>query len=633
MHHCGGGVQPVVGACVGAVHNADDSDVALGITRISGPQEQNAGVSRPKEQTEVVMDDSRTGPPLHLPTVEDRRAAIEQANGPWATMTLAAALDRAAQRHGDSPFVMTDDHIWSYRDIAQASRLLGARLLAQGIRPRDHVAIVMANVVEFAIAKFAIARVGAVAVPVNFMLRRTELEYILRQADCVALITMNRFRDHDHLADLDVLMPGWETRGGGDAFPKLRTVFAVAVDEPLRPGVRALIDPAWAPTKPDLDAIAAVEAQADPEFRCDVLYTSGTTGYPKGAMITHDMILRVAYASSYSMAREQGRRVLFALPMHHVFGYVECMVAMMFVGGAIVPRPRFDATDMVEAAERYQVSEICCVPLMTQAMIEVVRERGFDCPTLVAFFNSGGVNPPTIWQEIRDHFGARELLTGYGMTETSASSCCALSEGDDDRLQTSNGRLKQAGIASLADQGPHLVAYKTVDPVTGDDLAPGAKGELLARGYCVTRGYYNKPEETRAAFTPDGWFRTGDIGTISADGYVRLLGRVKESYRCGGEMVMPEEVENVLKMHPDIANAIVVGVPDERMGEVGCALIVGRNRVPQSDEIMAFCRDRIARFKVPKYVIPVDHSELPYTVTGRARRVQLAADARKRLSL
>lgn len=563
--------------------------------------------------------------------VAQRQAEIERLNAPWAMMTLAGALDRAADLHPDAPFVMTDERVWSYRAVQDASRVLAARLLAHGVRPRDHVAIVLANLVEFAIAKFAVARLGAVAVPVNFMLRRTEMEYIFRQADCVALITMNRFRGHDYLADLDAMMPGWEHLGGGTAFPCLRTVFAVAVEGPLRPGARPLIDPAWTPSAQDLSAVAAAEAQSDPEFRCDVLYTSGTTGQPKGAMITHDMILRVAYASTYSMAREPGRRVLFALPLHHVFGYVECMVAMMFVGGAIVPRLRFDAADMVQAAERYQVSEICCVPLMTQAMMEVVRARGFDCPTLIAYFNSGGVNPPGIWQEIRDLFGARELLTGYGMTETSASACGVLTHADDPRLLTSNGRLKEAGIASLPGEGRHLVVYKAVDPVTGADLPPGEKGELLARGYCVTRGYYNKPRETAEAFTPDGWFHTGDVGTIDAEGFVRLLGRIKESYRCGGEMIMPEEVETFLKTHPDIANAIVVGVPDAKMGEVGCALVVGRDRTPDQAEIAAFCHERIARFKIPKYVIAVTHEDLPYTVTGRARRVELARVACQRL--
>lgn len=567
------------------------------------------------------------------PTLAQRRAKIEAINTPWHKRTLAGALDHAAERHADAPFVMTDDHIWTYGEIRDASRKLAARLVAHGVRPRDHVALVLGNQVEFAIAKFAIARLGAVAVPINFMLRQAEIGYILKQADCVALIVMNRFRDHDYLDDLDALMPGWETRGGGSGYPCLRQVFVVAVETQLRPTALPLLDASWSPTARDMALLAEAESSADPDFRCDVLYTSGTTGHPKGAMITHDMILRIAFASTYTLAREPGRRVLFALPMYHVFGYVECLVAMMFVGGAIVPRIRFDALDMVEAAERYNVGEICCVPLMTQAMLEVVRDRGFDCPSLVAFFNSGGVSPPAIWQDIRDHFGARELMSGYGMTECSASTCCAISEGDDQILRDTNGRLKLAGIAAIPGDGPHLVTYKTVDPVTGDDLAPGEKGELLARGYCVTAGYYNKPDETGRAFSADGWFHTGDVGTMDADGYVRLMGRIKEAYRCGGEMVMPEEVENFLKTHPEIENVIVVGVPDERMGEVGCALVVGRKRSPDQAELTTFCQDQIARFKIPKYVIPVTAADLPYTVTGRARRVELAGDARRKLNL
>ncbi|MDO9526304.1 MAG: class I adenylate-forming enzyme family protein [Gemmobacter sp.] len=569
----------------------------------------------------------------HWKSLAQRRAIIEQANGPWKKRTLAGTLDHAAERHGDSPFVIAEDRVWTYSEIREESRRLAARLLAHGVRPRDHVAIILGNQVEFTIAKFAVARLGAVAVSVNFMLRQAEIGYILQQADCVALIVMNMFRDHDYLADLDALMPRWETGAGGGGYPCLRRVFVVPVEAPLRPGSLPLIDAAWSPSAADLAMLTEAEAKADPDFRCDVLYTSGTTGHPKGAMITHDMILRIAYASTYTLAREPGRRVLFALPMYHVFGYVECLVAMMFIGGAIVPRIRFDALDMVEAAERHQVGEICCVPLMTQAMLDVVRTRGFNCPSLVAFFNSGGVNPPTIWQDIRDHFGARELMSGYGMTECSASTCCAISEGDDNVLRNSNGRLKLAGLAAVPGDGAHLVIYKTIDPETGADLAPGEKGELMARGYCVTKGYYNKPEETARAFTPDGWFHTGDVGTMDADGYVRLMGRIKEAYRCGGEMVMPEEVENFLKTHPDIENVIVVGVPDARMGEVGCALVVGRGRTPDQKDLTEFCQNRIARFKIPKYVIPVAAADLPFTVTGRARRVQLASDARRRLNL
>jgi fatty-acyl-CoA synthase len=553
--------------------------------------------------------------------------------GAWQPMTISQALDRATSKYATRPFVMTDGRIWSYQDVQEASRQVAARLIEQGVRPRDHVGLILGNYVEFVIAKFAIARIGAVAVPINIVLRQRELSYIIAQADCVALITMDWYRGRDYLADLDAIMPGWELAGGGENFPKLHTVFVVHTDGSERPGVKQLTEPDWTPRIQTWETLKNAEHGADPYFACDVIYTSGTTGHPKGAIVTHDMVLRTGYASTYAMAREEGRRVLFAVPLYHVFGYVECLIASMFVGGAIIPRAAFDAKDMVEAAERFEVGEIACVPSMTRQMIEVAKERGFHCPSLVAFFNSGGDYPPTIWQEIRDVFGASELLMGYGMTETTASTCCCLPEGEDIHLLTSHGRLKDAGAAGFAEYGGKLAIYKAVNPETGEDLPHGEKGELLVRGYCVTRGYYNKPDENARAFTEDGWLRTGDVGTVDAEGYIRLLGRIKESYRCGGEMVMPEEVENFLKTHESIQNVYVVGVPDPKMGEVGCALIVPRGDVPDANAIMDFCRDRIARFKIPKYVIEVAPDKVPHTATGRPRRVFLASLARERLGL
>jgi fatty-acyl-CoA synthase len=219
------------------------------------------------------------------------------------------------------------------------------------------------------------------------------------------------------------------------------------------------------------------------------------------------------------------------------------------------------------------------------------------------------------------------------MTETTASTCCCLPEGDEKYLVISNGRPKDAGVAGFSRYAGKLNLYKAVDPVSGRDMPPGEKGELLVIGYGVTKGYYNKPDENARAFTSDGWFRTGDVGTVDAEGYVRLLGRIKESYRCGGEMVMPEEVEAFLKTHPAIKDVFVVGVPDNRMGEVGCALIVPSAQMPDISEIQAFCHNKIARFKIPKYALAIAPKDVPFTATGRTRRVQLAALAQELLEL
>jgi fatty-acyl-CoA synthase len=562
-----------------------------------------------------------------------RRAALEARHPVWRPKTLAQALDSAAGDFAERPLVLAESQIYTYRDIQNWSRTLAAGLIECGVQAGDHIAVVLANYPEFVAIRYAIARAGAVAVPVNFALRRQELSYILDQSDSKILITMDRLRDRNYLEDLDALVPGWESSGGGSRWPKLRRVFVHATEGKLRTGATSL-DALNALGTPTSQAeLSRRESAADPHLRSDVIYTSGTTGLPKGVMLTHDMILRAAYASAYTRAFEDGRRILFALPMYHVFGFVECLIASTFVGGAIVPQLSFDARKMLDAARSHRATEIVCVPMMTLKLLDVARQSGFDGSDLLAMFNSGGASPPTIWQDIRELLGAREILTAYGMTETTASTTCTLPEGADEFLLTTNGRLKFAGVAGDPDLGGVLAQYKTIDPATGLDLPAGLPGELVARGPIVTRGYYKKNDETRAAFNADGWLHTGDVGVITADGYLTLTGRLKETYRCGGEMVMPREIEDLLNQHPLVGQALVVGLPDVKMGEVGCACIVPAGEFfPDPQELIELCASRLARFKVPRHVVFLTAAELPLTATGRAQKFKLADLAKERLS-
>jgi fatty-acyl-CoA synthase len=569
-----------------------------------------------------------------MPTPLQRRAATEARHPVWRAKTLAQALDSAAAEFAERPLVITDSRIYTYRDMQNWSRTLAAGLIECGVRAGDHVALLLANFPEFVAIKYAIARAGAVAVPVNFALRRQELSYILDQSDSKLLITMDRLRDRDYLEDLDALVAGWETSGGGARWPNLRRVVVHATEGAQRSRATSLDELNAMATPSSHAELARREGAADPHFRSDVIYTSGTTGLPKGVMLTHDMILRAAYASAYTRAFEDGRRILFALPMYHVFGFVECLIACTFVGGAIVPQLSFDARRMLDAARSHRATEIVCVPMMTLKLLDEARQNGFDGADLLAMFNSGGASPASIWQDIRELLGAREIVTAYGMTETTASTTCTLPEGPDEFLLTTNGRLKFAGVAGDADLGGVLAQYKTIDPATGVDLPFGVPGELVARGPIVTRGYYKKEAETRAAFNADGWLHTGDVGVITADGYLTLTGRLKETYRCGGEMVMPREIEDLLNEHPLVAQALVVGLPDVKMGEVGCACIVPAGDVfPEPQELIALCASRLARFKVPRHVVFVTAAELPLTATGRAQKFKLADLAKQRLSI
>jgi fatty-acyl-CoA synthase len=561
-----------------------------------------------------------------------RRKLIEKQFPVWTKTTVSGAFISAAERYADRPFILTRDRIYPYAEIRQWAQQLASGLIAYGLKPGEHVALVMANYPAFAVVKIAIAMAGAVAVPVNFLLRGQELAYVLRQSDAAMLITMDRFRGHDYLADLSKFAPDWR-EGKTIALPQLRQVFTFPTDDGNKTNVPTLEDlMARANSVSDTD-LALRLARPNGDSLSDIVYTSGTTGQSKGVMLTHDMVMRAAFASAYTRAFEDGRRIQFALPMYHVFGYVECMLAATFVGGAIIPHTTFDPAEMLDLAESLAASELVCVPMMTHKLIELAKSRGFNSTSLLAVFNSGGVNVPTVWHEIRATLGAPEVLTAYGMTETTASTTCTLPEADDLFLISTNGRFKPAFCAGDPALGGFTAIYKSIDPETLEDLPTGSTGELVVTGPIVTNGYYNKPDETASAFTKDVWLRTGDIGRVDEAGNLTLTGRLKETYRCGGEMVMPREIEALFDDWPGIAQVLAVGIPDPKMGEIGVLGVVRKEgeTPPRAERLLAHCTENLARFKIPRHVIYLDAAEVPLTVTGRPQKFKLAAELAKKI--
>jgi fatty-acyl-CoA synthase len=538
-------------------------------------------------------------------------------------------LDAAAAEFPTRPYVINDTQTWTYSDIQAWSERLAAGLLAAGVQPGDHVAMLMANHPEFVAVKFAISRVGAVAVPINFLNRRDELGYVLRQSDAVLLVTMDSFRGLDYLGFLDELAPGWVEQSGGTAFPRLKQVVVFpASGQAVRAGAKALGSLG--------DGAAPWQAitHPGPASNSDIIYTSGTTGSPKGVMLSHDMMLRAAFGSAWGRAFEDGRRVLFSLPMYHVYGYVEGLLSVLFVGGAIVPRLKFDAVDTLEAVARHGVNDLLLIPTMTLALIDELKSRPYALDRLHAVLSSGGRSPAYIWQDIVDHLRPLEITTGYGMTEVTASSTVTRPDDPMSRLLSTNGRLRDVGPAGAGGPDGKLVVYRVVNPDTGQDVALGDIGELLARGPGVTAGYYNKSEATAEAFTADGWLLTGDLARMDAEGYLTLAGRRKESYRCGGEQVLPSDAEDLLATHPAVWQAHVVPVPDERMGEVGVACVVLREQATVTPaELTAFCAQGLARFKVPRHILLMKAEDIPVTPSGRARKFLLVQQVSTLLGL
>jgi fatty-acyl-CoA synthase len=568
------------------------------------------------------------------PTVARRQAELESRFPEWEPRRLDQHLDAIAQEYPDRPYVITDDRAWTYREIQGWSTRIARGLADAGIRPGEHVAVVMANFAEFVAVKYGIARAGLTCVPVNFFNRRDELGYVLEQSNAAALVTMDRFRGLDYLQMLDELAPNWEREGGGERLPALRRVVVFPTDpdggraDVLTLGELASSAGEWHP-------VDGVGAQAT----ADVLYTSGTTGQPKGVLLTHDMLLRTAYGSAFARAFADGHRITFSLPLYHVFGYVEGMLAASFVGGAIVPQLAFDASDTLRAIEQHRATDALLIPTMSLAVLDELDAaetdgRTYDLSSLTCVLASGGTAPTGLWDRIEKAFATRELTTGYGMSETTASTTVTRPDDPPEPRSTTNGRLRDVGIAGDPALGGRLVEYRVVDSRTREEVPRGEVGELLARGPGVTAGYYCKPEETAEAFADgDGWLRTGDLGRLDADDYLVLAGRVKESYRRGGEQVMPKEVEDVLTGHPSVAQAHVVPLPDPKMGEVGVAYVVPRAGVEvQPAELIAYCASRLARFKVPRHVLSIAAADVPTTPSGRPRKFLLARLAAEQLA-
>lgn len=560
--------------------------------------------------------------------IAERRAALESLHRPWRPTTLHRALDRVAARHPDRPFVIGEQASYTYAELAGWSRRIAGGLRARGVGPGERVALFLPNGPEVIALRFAVSRIGAIAVPINFRLHARELAGVLAQSRAAALISMEGFRGLDALDALDHITPGWDGAGGaGGTLPDLRLVVTV-------PPRGAASQRPGATTLADLDAGYADTHEVDPGELASIFYTSGTTGQPKGVLSTHEMELRSAYGSAYTRGFEDGRRIVFALPLNHVFAYVEGLLAALFAAGTVIVQPIFDPKETLAAIERHRANEALFVPTMSLSVIDAARAGGYDLSSLHSVMSAAASAPARLWQDLFDVLGVQQCLTAYGMTETSAATTFTTPGAPIDDLVHTVGRPKPGGCAGDPAIGGNLAEYKTVDPITGADLPAGHEGELVARGPIISPGYFEQPAATAAALLPGGWLRSGDLGYLRADGSLVLTGRSKELYKCGGELVMPIEVEARLTERPDVAQAYVVGVPDRAMGEVGVAWIVPKEHANVDPaDVIDYCRSELARFKVPAHVLLTTADALPLTASGKVQKFRLAERAMRELGL
>ncbi len=530
--------------------------------------------------------------------IEARRDALRRRYPVWQPRTLADWLDDCVQRHGERPMVLTDARELSYRDVADQSRCFADGLVALGVQPGDRVGMIMANYPEFVPVKFAIARTGAIAVPLNYLYRSDELQFVLSDAGCRVVITMSGFADLDYQATLDLM-------------PEPPTVVVFDTDGRARPGTLTLDGLTQLGER---NRGASDGRQVDPCGPGDLLYTSGTTGVPKGVLVSHDAVLRTAFASALTRAYEDGRRILFSLPCYHMFGYVEGLLSAGFVGGAVIPQTSFSADGYFSGIQLHRATDVLCVPTMAVAMTEHPARGDYDLSSLKAMLCGSAPAPIWLWKQIEADLGVSEIVTGYGMTESGGATTMTRPEDPLELTSTTAGPPKMAGCAGIPGTDA-LIEYRT---------AHGEESELISRGPTTMLGYWNRPADTAAAMR-NGWLHSGDLGVVRGDGYLQVTGRSKELYKSGGELVMPKEIEDLLAAHEAISQVFAVGLPDERWGEIGCVVVVlAPGAILTEDNVLAICRAKLARFKVPKQVVFYRAEDLPTTPTGKVQKFRLA---------
>jgi fatty-acyl-CoA synthase len=501
---------------------------------------------------------------------------------------------------------------YDFSELEWLTRKIARGLLSIGIETGDRVALWAPNIPEWVVLQFALAKIGAVLVTVNTSLRAAEIEYLLKQSESSSLVTVAGFRDVDYLETIYEVVP--ELRGSEEGafrsmkLPFLRNVIYIGDEHPggmVR--YESLLERSEEVSDARLDAHIQVQQLDDV---INMQYTSGTTGFPKGVMLTNRNIVNNAYWLAEGLALTPRDKLCVPVPFFHCFGCVIGVLGAYTHAAALVPLETFDPLRVLQYIERERCTAVYGVPTMFLAELEQLDYHSFDLSTLRTGIMAGALCPEPLMRKVMDRMHLMELAIAYGLTE--ASPGITLTPRDDSvelRTQTVGRALPE-------------VEVKMVDPATGEECAPGVAGELYCRGYNVMKRYYNNPQATAEAIDADGWLHTGDQATIDADGYVRITGRIKELIIRGGENIAPKEIEDLLRRNPKIVDVYVYGVPDERLGEeVAAAIKLKQGETATAQEVREFCEGRIARFKIPRGIRFVD--DFPMTASGKVQKFKL----------
>ena len=533
---------------------------------------------------------------------------------PLLEKTIGSHLKDIATLHGDCPALVVchQDVRWTYATYLKQIDRLAAGFLALGVRPGDRVGVWSPNCFEWCLTQFATARIGAVLVCINPAYRVFELEYALNQSECRAIVLAECFKSSNYLEMLEELAPELKSSEPGKLnsrrLPKPETVIRIG-DSPA-PGILNFTEVWDMGRERERNELRLIEGSLDPHDPINIQFTSGTTGSPKGATLTHHNILNNAYFAGREMGMKPGERLCIPVPLYHCFGMVlGNLVCVAHGAAAVFPGPVFDAGDTLQAVALEQCTGLHGVPTMFLAELRHESFESYETSSLRTGIMAGAPCPVSLMNEVIERMHMLEVLIGYGQTELSPLNC--LTHADDPI---------EKRVGTVGTVGPHL-ELKIVD--SDDRCVPvGMQGEICTRGYSVMQGYWQEPLRTAEAIDEDGWLHSGDLGELDAEGYVKVTGRLKDMIIRGGENIYPKEIEEFLYSHPAVQEVAVFGVPDEKFGEQVCAWIQLRaGHSANEKSIRAFCEDGISHFKIPHYISLV-HA-FPMTVTGKMKKFEM----------
>ena len=538
--------------------------------------------------------------------------------------TLGANFDAAVERWSDrEALVVVHQNLrWTYRDLKKRVDAFAAGLLSLGLETGDRVGIWSQNNSEWVVTQYATAKAGLILVNINPAYRALELEYAINKVGCKALILSERFKSSNYIDMLKELVPSLTQSYPGELGSERMTTLShvIQIGGKTSRGCFDFAEVIEMASPKSLERLEQVASGLQFDDPINIQFTSGTTGSPKGATLTHFNSLNNGFSTGEVLKFGPKDRLCVPVPLYHCFGMVLSNIAALTHGASVVyPDETFDPLKVLEAIEAEKCTALNGVPTMFIAQLEHPRFSEFDLSSLRTGIMAGSPCPIEIMRRVVEEMHCQELTIAYGMTETSPTIS-----------QTRTDDAIERRVSTVGTVFPN-VEVKITNKI-GQVVPIGDTGELLARGYSVMSGYWADPDRTSASVDSAGWMHTGDLATMDSDGYLNIVGRVKDMVIRGGENIYPREVEEFLHRNPKITDVQVFGVPDAKYGEELCAWIVLKHgEKADADEIREFCRGQISHFKIPRYVQFV--AEFPMTVTGKVQKFSMRDSMIEKLSL